>query len=258
VAGTLTAITQTAWPTRVQLTASGLGNAFWTINRVVGGARTPVRGADDQYIYPATAAVVIDAELPFGVPVTYELIEAGATVDTEGPTTYTLAGGNVALTDAVNGLSAEVAIGAIDELDADTSSAVYNIDGINRVVSSKISQPGTTVEYFTATLTARDNLRALLAGCQDGTYQQRAPSPAYDADAYYAVLRSRERRFSQDGTDERRITAVQVAETTTWPSGMEARGFTLQDIADAYTGLTLAAIAADYATLLAVAQGDYS
>lgn len=258
MAGSLTVLAQTAWPTRVQVSATGLGNAFFTINRVVGGARTPVRGAYDQYIYPATAKVVIDAEVPFGVPVTYELVEGGAIVDTEGPVTYTLAGGNVALTDAITGLSAEVQIGAIDELDADTASAVYNIDGVNRVVSSKISQPGTTVEYFTATLTARDDLRALLAGCQNGTYQQRGPAATYDAEAYYAVLRSRERRFSQDGTDERRITAVQVVETQPWPSGMEARGFTLQDIADAYTGLTLADLAADYATLLALAQGDFA
>lgn len=256
--GSLTLITQNAWPPRVQVSATGLGNAFFTINRIVGGARTPVRGANDEYIFPATAHVVIDDELPFGIPVSYELVEGGTVVDTEGPNTYTLTGGNVALTDAITGLAAEVQIGAIDELDSDTSSQVFRIDGINRVVSSKISQHTTTIEYLTTTLTARDDLRALLAGCQNGTFQQRGPDPDYDCDAYYAVLRSRERRFSQDGTDPRRITAVQVAQTVAWPSVMEARGFTLQDVADAYTGLTLADYAADYATLLAAAQGDYS
>jgi hypothetical protein len=37
-----------------------------------------------------------------------------------------------------------------------------------------------------------------------------------------------------------------------------SRGYTLQDVADAYTGLTLADLAGDYATLLLLAQGDFS
>lgn len=255
---TLTAAAQnTAWPARVLLTASSLGNGFFTINRIVGGVRTPVRGAEDVYVYPVTSFVVVDAEMPFGVPVSYEVVFMGAIEDTDGPLTITLAGGNVALTDAITGLSAEVQIGAIDDLVYDSGAAVYVTDGENRLISSPLPGPLTTVEYFCLNLTARDNLLTLLTSTTNSIYQQRGPAPGYDADAYYGVLSVRQRRFSQDGSDERRIVAVQVAEVSGWPQGLEARGFTLQDVADAYTGLTLADLEADYATLLALAQGEF-
>ena len=159
--GTLAVTEQDVWPPRHLITATGLTNAFYTINRVVGSTRTPIRGAFNQYIWPATATVVIDAEFPFEVPFTYELIEAGAITDTDGPYTMTLPGGNVAVTDAITGLAAEVQIGAIDDLAADTQAAVYSVDGLNRTVTSPMGQPQTVIDLFTATLTARDNLRDL-------------------------------------------------------------------------------------------------
>jgi hypothetical protein len=255
----LTVTTQNVWPPRRLITASGLGDEFYTIYRVVGGQRTPLRAAVDILIYPTPVFVVVDSEFPFAVPVTYVLVDgAGNVEDTEGPATVDLPGGNVALTDAITGLAAEVQIGTIDDLAATTNSTVYEIDGLNHVVGAPQSPPQTIIEYFTATLTARDNLRALLRGATTNIYQQRGPNPSYDVEAYYAILGSRERRFSQDGTDERRITAVTVAQVTGWPAGLEATGFTYQDVADAYAGLTYADLAGDYATYLAVAQGDYS
>jgi hypothetical protein len=257
---TLTVTLQNVWPPRHLLTVAGLTNEFFTLWRVSGGTRVAVRGAYEKYIWPATAFVVVDAEFPFGTPFTYELIDgAGNLEDTDGPHTVTLPGGNVAVTDALNGLAAEVQVGAVDDLARDGQGAVYNVDGFNRVVAPPIGQPQTVIEYFTATLTARNNLREVLANATQGIYQQRSPSPAYDGDAYYAVVGSRERRFSQDGTDERRITAVTVAEVTGWSQSIEARGYTYQDVADAYapTG-TYADVAGDYATYLELAQGDFS
>jgi hypothetical protein len=258
MAGTLSVIDQAVWPPRKLITATGLVNGFFTIYRVVGGARTALRGADDIIVWPATVHLVVDAEMPFGVPFTYELVEGSTTSDTDGPTTVSLPGGQVALSDAINGLSAEVAIGAIDALSASTRATVYVTDGINRVVGSPIGQPQTTVEYLTLTLTARDNLTALLADCTAGIYLQRGPAPVYDVDTYLAVLGSAERRFSQDGSDERRITAVQVAYVPSgWPTGLEATGYTYADLAAYYAGQTYADVAADYATYLALAQGDF-
>lgn len=255
---TLTMAVQTgAWPPRVLLTAAALGNGFFTINRIVGGVRTPVRGAEDTYVWPTTTYVVVDAELPFGVPVSYEVVFMGAIEDTDGPATVTLPGGNVALTDAITGLSAEVQIGAVDELSRDAGAAVYVTDGENRVIAGPLPGHETTVEYLCLNLTARDGLLQLLANTTNGIYLQRGPALTYDADAYYGVLSVRERRFSQDGTDPRRIVAVSVAQVTGWPTGLEARGYTLQDLADAYTGLTLADVDADFATLLAVAQAEF-
>lgn len=245
------------WPPRVLLTAGSLGNAFFTINRVVGAVRTAVRGAEDEYIYPTTDFVVVDAEAPFGVPVSYEIVVLGSVDDTAGPTTITLPGGNVALTDALTGVSAEVQIGAVDDLTYESGAAVYVTDGENRVISTPLPGALTTVEYFCINLTARDNLLDLLRYTSNAVYLQRGPSPDYDADAYYAVLSARSRRFSQDGSDPRRIVAVQVAEVSGWPQGLKARGYTLQDLADAYTGLTLQDLADDYATLLAIAQAEF-
>lgn len=245
------------WPPRVLLTAGSLGNGFFTINRVVGGVRTAVRGAEDVYIYPTTDYVVVDAELPFGIPVSYEVVFMGAIEATAGPTTVTLPGGNVALTDAISGLAAEVQIGAIDDLAYDAGAAVYVTDGENRIISSPLPGAQTTVEYFCINLTARDNLLELLRNATNSIYLQRGPSPDYDADAYYGVLGARSRRFSQDGSDPRRIVAVSVAEVSGWPQGLEARGYTLQDLADAYTGLTLADVDGDFLTLLALAQAEF-
>jgi hypothetical protein len=48
---------------------------------------------------------------------------------------------------------------------------------------------------------------------------------------------------------------LNVAEAEPWPDTLEAAGFTLQDVANNYT--TLADLAADFATLLAIAQYDF-
>jgi hypothetical protein len=257
VSGTLTIDEQDSWPARHLITVTGLGDTTFTINRIVGGARTPVRAALDVYIYPTTSYVVVDAEAPFGVPMTYELVEDGVAGDTDGPHTLTLVGGNAAITDAITGLAAEVQVGAVDALERDANASVYNVDGINRVVSSLLGQAQTTLEVLTTTVAARDQLRAVLAGCTSGVIQLRGPDPAYDADAYYAVLSTAERRYSQDGTDPRRITAVRVAETTGWPTGLEAAGYTYADVAAAYAGLTYADLATDFATYLDLARGDF-
>lgn len=258
MSGTLTVVLQDSWPPRHQITASGLSDDTFNLYRVVGSARTLIRGAGEVYVYPETVFLVIDAELPFDVPFSYELQTADGTVqDTDGPHTVSLPGGNVALTDAITGLSAEVMIGAIDDLDRTATAAVYAVDGRNHVITAPLNQPQTVIECFTATLTARDNLRSLIAGATAGIIQCRGPSADYDVDAYYAVLATRERRFSADGSDPRRVTALTVAEVDGWPTDVEATGYTYADLAAVYTGLTYADLAADFATYLALAQGDF-
>lgn len=248
----------TVWPPRKQVTLAGLtGSSYVTVNRIVGGARTALRGADETFI-GTTTLVLIDAEFPFGVPVTYELIEDGVTTDTDGPTTVELPGGKVALTDAVSGLAAEVVVFAHDDLLRAGDATVFNVDGRNYVVADPLSQWQATWEFYTETTTAYDDLDALLEQCTSGIFLMRQPGGYDGVDNYVAPLSSRTRRFSQDGSDERRITAVLLAQCSGWPDTLEARGFTLQDVADAYTGQTLADLAGDYATLLLLAQGDFS
>lgn len=256
---TLAAAEQDTWPPRVLLTASGLsiGNQT-TIFRVVAGARTAVRGALAVFV-DSTALVVVDAEMPFGVPVTWVLHVNGADVDTQGPVTLTLAGGKVALTDAITGLAAEVAILSVSDRARDAPSTVFNIDGKNRIISGRVGQYRATVEYFVETAAGSNAVAALLGTCTQGIILQRSPDASrYEGtDDYLAVLSAADRRFSQDGTDERRIWQVQVAQCDGWSNQLEARGYTYQDVADAYAGLTYADIAGDYLTYLALAQGDF-
>jgi hypothetical protein len=246
------------WPPRKLITVTGLtAPSYITVNRIVGGARTPLRGATNELI-GSSSTVLVDAELPFGLPVTYELIEDSDPPVTDGPATTTLPGGNVALTDATTALASEVVILAHDDLVHDAEATVFQVDGRNYVVSDKIAAPTGTWEFYTETTTAHDDLMTLLRECTSGVMQMRQPGGYAGVDGYYAPLTVSVRRFSQDGSDQRRITAVRMAETTAWHGMLVARGFTLQDVADAYAGLTLADYAADYATLLLAAQGDYS
>jgi hypothetical protein len=257
---TLTLTQQATWPPRNLLAASGITpGAEVIIYRVQGGTSEPVRGANGVTV-TGTALVVIDAEMSFGLNVTYVLVEGGTFQDQEGPVSMTLPGGKVALTDAITGLSAEVVILAHDERIRDNDSTVYLVDGKNRVVAARMGQYRCTYEYYCETTTASNDLQNLLENATSGIILQRAPSVVTYAgvDDHLSVLGSRERRWSQDGSDERRVWAVQVAQCDGWPPSLEARGFTLQDVADAYFGDTLADFDADYATLLDAAQGDYS
>lgn len=247
-----------SWPPRKLLTITGLpGNTYVSVNRIVGGVRTVVRDLNFTWV-AATTTVAVDAELPFGLPVTYELVDTYTVVDTDGPYTATLTGGNVALSDAITGLSAEVVIFAHDDLVRDAEASVFQVDGVNYVVSDRIGQATATWEFFTETTTAYEDLITLLEQCTTGVLQMRQPGGYDGVDGYYAPLTVATRRFSQDGSDQRRIVAVRMAQTMTWHEGMLARGFTLQDVADVYTGQTLTDLAADYATLLLLAQGDFS
>lgn len=255
---TLTVTEQDTWPPRMLLTADGMtGSAVTTINRIVAGQRTAVRAAFEVFVGTGPL-VVVDAELPFGVPVSYEVVDGETVADTEGPFTVTLAGGKVALTDAITGQASEVTILAMDDRVREAPSSVFNIDGKNRVVSGRIGQFQATIEYFTETTSSADALADLLANCTQGIVQQRQAGGYDGVDDYLAVLAVSDRRWSQDGSDQRRIWSVRVAQCDGWSYGLEARGYTYQDVADVYTGLTYADLAGDFATYLLLAQGDFS
>lgn len=254
----LTATAQDVWPARVLLTITGLAvGSTVAVYRSVGGERTAVRSAAvDETV--DVSVVRVDAEQPYGVPVTYIAVLEGEAEVTDGPDTYTLDGGKVAATDAISGASAEVVILAWDEKTYDRQASVFKVGGRNVVISNEWGQYTSTLELFVESTTQRDNLADLLAGATSGTILVRNPGGYDGVDAYLAVLGATERRFSQDGSDDRRVWALQVAETEAWPAELEARGFTLQDIADAYDGLTLDDLENDFATILLVAQGDFS
>lgn len=256
-AATVTVTEQDAYPPRalISVTDLNLGDSV-VLYRSAGGLRTPVRaGASASVTDPSF--VRVDAELPFGVPVSYVATVNGVDYVT-APVAYTLPGGKVVLSDAVAGLAAEVVVRAWPEKTYDRQSSTYRAGGRNVVVAGDLAGWTGTVDVYVETTPARDAVMQLVDGATEGVVQIRQPGGYDGVDSYVAVLSVVERRFSQDGSDDRRIVTLDVVEVEPWAPALEARGFTLQDIADAYTGLTLANLSGDYANLLAVALSDWS
>lgn len=253
----ITALVQNVWPPRVLLTVDSLtiGNAV-DIYRTVAGADTPVRGgygtATD------TAWITVDAELPFGVPVSYKAIINGTTTVTTSATTYTLPGGKVALSDAITGAAAEVVIGRWPEKAYDRRADLFRVGGRNVVVSGDLGQFTGDIELYVETTSSHDQVMRLFQSATEGVVQMRQPGGYDGVDSYIAILGARVRRFSQDGSDQRRLIVINTAETEPWALVLEARRFTYQDLKNAYAGLTYANLKADYATYLLLAQADLS
>lgn len=253
----LTVDEQDTWPARVLVSATGLnvGDAV-ELYRVAGGVRTLVRaGADDSITDPSFLR--LDAELPFGVPVHYVLVVDGRDLATSATATYTLTGGKVAISDAITGEAVETVILAWDERNYTRRSSVFPINGVNIVVSDPMPGFESDLELFTEVTSVGEQLVALLRDATQGIVQIRQPGGYDGVDCHVGVLGVRERRFSQDGSDERRRWVCSVAQVSGWAVELEASGYTLQDIADVYTGLTLDDLSDDFATLLAIAQAEF-
>ena len=248
---------QGSWPPRVLVTVTGLivGDVV-TLYRSVGGVRTAVR---DATAVPVTdvALVRTDAELPFGAAVTYVLAGSGDDIDS-APTTYPLPGGKVALSDAIGGGAAEVTILAWPTRRRERKATTYTVGGRNVVVAGGLAPATSSIQLFVESESSRANVIDLLEGATSGVVQVRQPGGYATVDSYLAVTAVAEDRWSQDGSDERRTITLEVTEVEPWAASLDSPGTTLQDVADAYYGLTLADLAADYATLLLLAQADFS
>ena len=255
---TITAAEQDSYPPRVLLTVSGLtaGVDVVELRRVVSGVAETMR--DGGIAAAAAAETVLDAELPFGVPVSWQVLDSptGVVLDTDGPLTVTLPGGKVALSDAISGVAAEVVILSWPSRDRTAVASVFVADNRNIVVSAGLGQYTATVALFTETTAAAVAVGELLETCTSGIVQVRQAGGYDGVDAYWGILAASDERFSQDGSDQRRIWTLQVASCERWAPPLEARGYTLQDLADLYAGLTLTDLDADFLTLLAVAQAD--
>jgi hypothetical protein len=253
----LTVQQQDAYPPRALVTVTGLtvGDQV-AIYRDVDGQRTLIRaGSTDSAI--DVAFIRLDAELPFGVPVSYVAVVEDMEI-ASAPVTYTLPGGKVALSDALSGDAAEVVIWAWPEKTYDRQGSVLVAGGRNVGVVQEVGQFQSELELFTDTDQARESLVALFHSATDGILQLRAPSVVIypGVDCFLCVMSFAERRFSQDGSDPRRLWRVTVAEVDGWAPTFEAIGFTYADLEAAYAGLTYANLAADYTTYLALAQAD--
>jgi hypothetical protein len=258
---------QDSWPPRVLVAVTGLTVGDQVIvYRSVGSVLTAVRGGTDEDVAD-TAFLVVDAEIPFGVPVSHVVYVNGVGFATD-PVTYTLPGGKVALTDAITGAAAEVTIAAVGDLVHTRASARFRVGGRNLVVSGPMGQGEGTYELLVETTSAAENTMTLLRTATQGIVQIRQPGTSavsgdpYDGvDAYLAVDKATIRRFSQDGSDPRRLITLDFAVVDGWAGALTASGFTLGDIADYFDpGATLQDLADFFpaGTLLDVALADWT
>lgn len=249
---------QDVFPPRVLVSVTGLtAGDDVSVYRVVSSARTAVR-AGSTTDAPGAAWLTLDAELPFGVPVSYLAIVNGVEYSTAADT-YDLPGGKVVVTDAITGQAAEVVIGAWPEKDHARPSTEFVVGGRNVVVAGSVAGFRGEVEFLVQTVSSMENLVQVLRTATQGIVQIRQAGPYADVDCYVSVLGFRRRRFSQDGSDEKRLVVVDVLEVEAWAPALEARGFTYADLEDAYTpGGTYADLAGDFATYLDLALAEFS
>lgn len=252
----LTVATQAVYPPRalISVTELAIGDAV-QLYRSVSGVRTAVRAGTSASVTDPSF-LRVDAELPFGVPVTYVAVVNGLEYSSSA-TTYTLTGGKVALSDAVSGRSAEVVIFAWPERSYDRAASRFRVGGRNVVVSGDLVGSGDEVSLYLEATSSVDNVMALLRAATQGVIQVRQ-SGGYDGvDTYWSVLSVAIRRWSQDGSDERRIVVLEVVEVESWAPTLRAATYTYADLETAYTGLTYADVQADYATYLLLAQASF-
>lgn len=255
----ITATAQTAWPTRVAVGVTGLtiGDDL-EIYRVVAGVRTLVREGliiDS----PGTGAGVIDAEIPFGVGVSYVARVNGVDADTDGPTTYTLDGGKVAVTDAVSGEAAEVVIMSWPAKERARQFSSFVVNGKNVVVAGPLAESESDVELFVDTAAAASDLKSVVESATQGIVQIRQAGGHDDEDGYYAVTTMTMTRYSQDGEDPRRTFVLHLVEVDAWAEDQATGAFTYADLLAHYTpGGTYADLLSDYSTYLAVRLADWS
>lgn len=251
-----------SWPTRLLVVATGLTiGTQYTIHRVAAGVRKAVRGA---YLVTIRDTVLVrtDAELPFGVPVYYVIrnTDTGTDLASSSPRTITLTGGKVAITDATTAEAVEVVIGAWPEKAKSRRASRHEVGGRTVVIAGQRGQFEGPIELLTHTDTQREALDDLLDSATEGILQIRQPGGYGGVDCYVSVLTDRERRFSQDGADQRRLWTIEATETESWSLGLPTRASTLEDIADDYDGKTLADIGIDFTgdALLDIAKVDWA
>ncbi|MDG4790369.1 hypothetical protein O7626_31370 [Micromonospora sp. WMMD1102] len=255
----ITADEQASYPPRVLVSVTGLtlGDTI-IVYRSVDGERTEIRDGYELSVSD-TSFLRIDAELPYGVPVAYVAVVNGVSTYTTSATTYDLPGGKVAVSDAITGLSAEVLIYSYGEPARDAGASVLRAGGRNVVVSRGFAGFSTTLDLITESPEQRDNLVALLQAATEGTIQIRQPGGYEQIDAYLNVTGYGMRwLLPSNSRSPRRGWTLDVVEVEPWAPTLEARGYTLQDVADAYDGLTLDDVSDDFATLLDIAQADFS
>lgn len=237
MAVSIAAVEQNVFPARVQVTVTGLtlGDDV-ELYRVVDDARTALRAGSVQDVAD-TSLVRVDAEMPFGVPVSYLAVVNSTDEYTTSAATHSLVGARFVVSDAISGLSAPVIVVSEDDRTFNGRASLYPVAGRNILVWGGTGQFQSGLELYTATAEAGADLEALLRGTTAGVFQLRQWGDLEDIDGYYGILPPwSRRRIVTRGDEPARLWTLKVAEVDGWNAVLEARGFTLADIAAQYDG----------------------
>lgn len=259
---TITATAQAVFPPRVLVSVTGMladDIVTATVYRVVSGDRTVLRGADAVDATGDNALVRTDGEQPFGISVTYiaELTDdQGTRAEIQSSSVTSTVAAEYVLSDAITAVGVKVVAEAWPEKRRTRDASVFNVGGRMLAVTRPRSGATSTIVVRTDTLADGNALQALLDGATSGVLLIRQDGTVDGVDAYLAVLDDGENR---EWWNPRRRWPLDVIEVEPWPDNLEARGFTLQDIATYYGDGTLQEIADDNpGTLLDIAQRDWS
>lgn len=243
-----------------------------TVERIVGDATAFLRGATAVDTTGDNALVRVDAEMPFGGPVSYRATLIDILGDTWQISSNSVSSDiiNEILSDATTGLGVACQIISWTDRRYVRESTDFNVSGRIVVVSGPQPSPTSTIVLFTGTTADRNAMLALLATATNGTVQIRTHAtaiclddPGYDSHAQvdsYLQIKSTVLERSGKFRYPQRNWEIEVVETEPWPLAIEARGFTLQDIADYFAGQSLQAIKDKFTpgTLFDIAVFDWS
>lgn len=259
---TIAATGQAVFPPRVLVSVTGMladDIVTATIYRVAAGVRSVLRGADAVDATGDDALVRVDGEQPFGVAVTYiaELTDdQGTRAEIESSSVTSTVAAEYVLSDAITAVGVKVVAEAWADKRRGRDGATFNVGGRWVAVLRPRSGATSTLVVRTDTVEDGDALQSLLDGATSGVVLIRQDGTVNGVDAYLAVLDDGENR---EWWSPRRRWSLDTVEVEPWPGTLEARGFTLQDIATYYGDGTLQDIADDNpGTLLDIAQRDWS
>lgn len=253
----ISASPQSVFPPRTLVSVTGLSGDDITsvsVYRQQGTALTPVRAASGVDTTGASVLLRVDAEQPFGIPVNYAAVLGDANGSSwtvySGPITSTV--DSDVVSDAVQGTGARVFIEEWADKKRTRDATVFNVGGRLVVVGRPRSGAQATVTVSTDTDDDGDALQGLLSAATEGVILIRHQVTSPYVDGYQALLDDSEKPNWQTPY---RAWDLSLAESEPWPDVLEAAGYTLQDVANNYA--TLADLAADFTTLLAIAMYDF-
>ncbi|MFJ9114486.1 hypothetical protein ACIRJO_02940 [Streptomyces sp. NPDC102394] len=254
----ITASAQSVFPPRNLVSATGLDGddiVTATLYRQNGTDLTAVRAASGIDVTGQSALLRVDAEQPFGVSINYAAyltdVNGNVWIVYSGPITSTVT--SDVISDAIRGVGAAIFIEDWADKKRTRDATVLNCGGRLVVVGKKRSGSQATVTVSTDTDAEGDALQDVLDNATEGVILIRKQQTLSGVDGHLALLDDDEKRNWQTPY---RAWDLDHVETEPWPDVLEARGFTLQDIADNFS--TLQDIADFFpGTLLDIATYDF-